>query len=351
MKEYTNVFMVGYINIIGGVESFLFYLAKKYKDRDITIIYDKADANQVDRIRKYARIYKWRDGEKIKCKRAFFQYGTNHIEDIDAEDYIYVVHADYKRQKIKYKPHPKITRHFAVSNVAKNSFLEAFGIECELMYNPMDITPEHHVLRLISATRLTPEKGGDRMNKLAAMMKRYRIPYKWDVYTYSVVDTGYFDKCSPRLDITELMPQYDYLVQLSDTEAYCYSVREALALGVPCLVTDIPTFREVGVEEGKTGYLLPLDMKISEDHLRKIAKGLPEFKHIDVKDEWSKVLGRNKSTYTEAANSMITTEILKPYFDVMLNRNMYRKERVEMPYIRAVDLEEKGVLKIVEVEE
>ena len=43
----------------------------------------------------------------------------------------------------------------------------------------------------------------------------------------------------------------DYLVQLSDTEAWSYSVLESLCLGTPVIVTPIPCFIEMGIENGK----------------------------------------------------------------------------------------------------
>ena len=53
--KYANVFYVPHFNIIGGIETYCYELAKKYKDKDITFIYsDKtSDINQLNRIRKF----------------------------------------------------------------------------------------------------------------------------------------------------------------------------------------------------------------------------------------------------------------------------------------------------------
>ena len=71
MEEYANIYYLGYIAKIGGIETFLYQLAKKYQDYDLTIIYKQADKEQLARLKKYVRCVKY-NGQKIKCKKAFF---------------------------------------------------------------------------------------------------------------------------------------------------------------------------------------------------------------------------------------------------------------------------------------
>ena len=63
----------------------------------------------------------------------------------------------------------------------------------------------------------------------------------------------------PRLDIVQLMPHFDAVVQLSDNEGYCLTAVEALSQGVPIIGTDVPVFKEIGINE-TNGILMPLDM-------------------------------------------------------------------------------------------
>lgn len=42
-----NVFYFENINSIGGVETFFYYLIKKYENKDITILYQSGDINQL----------------------------------------------------------------------------------------------------------------------------------------------------------------------------------------------------------------------------------------------------------------------------------------------------------------
>lgn len=323
---YTNAFFIQHINIIGGVESFLYYLSKKYKNKDITIFYGTGDKKQIRRLQKYVRVIRHRKGDKIKCRRAYFQYGHYSIEDVEADEYIYIIHADYKTQGLQYVPHPKITRYFAVSETAQKGFKEAFDIDSEVVYNPLLLDTPKRILHLVSATRLTPEKGYDRMVTLANYFKRLDIPYKWDVYTYNDVNGTLFNKKNPTLNIIDAIADADYLVQLSDSEAYCYSVREALVVGTPCIVTDLPTFKEAGLENGKTGWLLPLDMKLDDETILSIYNDIPKLSYTDVKDNWGAILGRSKSTYVEELKNTVNLKAIQSFYDVEQERIVSRGE-------------------------
>lgn len=157
MIELENVF---YHNIasIGGIESFLYYFSKKYEEYDITIIYKYADTKQLERLKKYVRCIKYKPEEKIKCKKVFFNYNLDIIDNIEAEEYYQILHGDYKKVGIPYNINKKITKYLAVSQVARDGFTNATGIPAEIIYNPICIKKPEKLLRLISATRLTEEK-------------------------------------------------------------------------------------------------------------------------------------------------------------------------------------------------
>ena len=235
--EYNNVFYFKNINSIGGVESFFYYLAKKYQDFDITIMYENADEKQLNRLKQFVRVKKY-NGEKIKCKKIFVNYySTGILDNTEAQEYIFMIHADYKRQgNLIFIQHPKINRYIAVSNEAAKSFFEVTGIEPEVFYNPIEIEKPKKVLNLISATRLTPEKGRERMILLGKKLNEAKIPYLWTIFTNDSrrIDNPNMIFVEPRFDITNFIANADYLVQLSDCETYCYSVVESLMLRYSC---------------------------------------------------------------------------------------------------------------------
>ena len=51
----------------------------------------------------------------------------------------------------------------------------------------------------------------------------------------------------PELDIRDYIADADYLIQLSDTESYAYSIVEAACLGTPIIATKMPVLDEMNI--------------------------------------------------------------------------------------------------------
>ena len=49
MNKHTNVFYIKHLAKIGGVETFIYEIARKY-NWDVVLYYDRASQNQIDRI-------------------------------------------------------------------------------------------------------------------------------------------------------------------------------------------------------------------------------------------------------------------------------------------------------------
>ena len=262
MTEYNNVFYFSNINSIGGVETFFHYLAKKYQDYDIAVFYKTGDLQQIKRLQKYCFCKQYK-GEKIKCKKAFFNYSKDIIDNIQADEYIEIIHRDVKALG-EWKIHPKITKFIGVSKLCCDSFKEVTGKDCELIYNPIILEKPKKVLKLISATRLTKEKGKDRIK--------------------------------------------NFLIQLSDDESYCYSVVEALSVNTPVIVTDCPVFKELGIENGKNGWICDFDM--SNVDAEKIYNTKLNFKYEPPQDTWGEELFKGKKEYKHSKdyNTVQATE-------------------------------------------
>ena len=160
-----NMFYFHNINSIGGVESFLYYLSRKYCNKDICVYYQTGDEAQIDRLRNFVRVEKW-NGKIIECEKAFFNYNPDIIDYVKAKEYIGVIHADFIALNQKPYLNHKITRYIGVSKQACDTFTKLTGLKCELSYNPIVLDEPRRVLNLISATRLTYEKGKSRIIKL-----------------------------------------------------------------------------------------------------------------------------------------------------------------------------------------
>ena len=296
--KLKNVFYHHTLLPIGGIETFMYEMAKSYsKSYDITVMYKKADERQLERLSRYVRCVKY-TGQNFKCERLFTTYDISVIDTCEADYIAQVIHANYKAIKLKPNTHPRINEYIAVSETVADAYKELSGIECKVIYNPLMPDKPKRVLHLISATRLTKEKGRARMEILADKFTEAGIPFTWLVFTNSTegFNNPNMIMLPPRLDLTDYIADADYLVQLSDTEGYCYSVNEALNLGTSVIVTDLETFKEEGVTKDN-GFLLPLDMENID--VKAIYNARMKFEYSPREDSWSEMLAKGKSDYTK----------------------------------------------------
>ena len=331
-----NVFYFKNINSIGGCESFFYYLAKKY---EFTMYYKEGNPEQIKRLARLVKVRKYK--EPIKCDKFFCNYGFD-IE-VEANEYYHIVHCDYKKvwfSPIQYKGF----NYIGVSKLACDSFKELTGKDIELSYNPIvldvpcEMKKREGKLKLISATRLTREKGLNRMQRLAYMLDKAKIDYEWTIFTNrkrEAVGKNVIYK-EPKLDIIDEIKKADFLVQLSDCEAYCYSVVEALSCGTPVIVTDLPVFKELGINDSNA---IICDMNMSNFTIDKIKKEF-NFKYEAPKDNWSKWIS-SKKEYDP--NKKVKVKVLRRYTDLVLGsltKGFYEMTQERASYLEAKDLVE-----------
>lgn len=315
-----NVFYFHYLNVIGGVENMFYELAKKYKNWDITIYYGSGNLEQINRLKKFVKVKKYNVKEKIECEKIFFNYQAPIIDKVQAKEYYMIIHADYKAQGIQPPKVPSYVKYIGVSQAVCDSFTEITGKPCQLCYNPITIDPPKRVLRLASATRLTKEKGYNRMVTLAKALDEAEIPYTWYVYTNSkkTIPSPNVKYMPPTLDINTQLAQADYVVQLSDSESYCYTMIEALMLGVPVIVTPWNCLQELKVTE-EYGFILPFDMQ--NIPVQEIYNKHFDFHYNPPTDCWNTILSPGPSVYQEELNTLYKVEALKIYSEKNITDN------------------------------
>lgn len=340
-----NIFYFYRINAIGGIETFFYNIAKKYQDWDITIYYQVGDDKQIERLKKYVRVKKY-NGEKIICDKAFFNFNLDIIDNVEAKEYIQIAHGDYKAMGITPNTHPKITKYLGVSKQVCDTYKEVTGYDTELIYNPIELDKPKKVLNLISATRLTAEKGKDRMIKLSKELDKNNIPYLWLIFTDDdkEIKNDNIVYMKPRLDITNYIANADYLVQLSDNEGYCYSVVESLSVGTPVIVTECPVFKEIGVNKDN-GFILDFDM--NNIPIKEIYESNLKFTYKSKEDTWGKYLAKGESQYKKDLKTKVKVKCIAPYTDKQLNEDININDVYEVNKIRAEELEENNVAKII----
>lgn len=339
----NNVFYFKRLSHIGGCESWFYYLSKLYKN--ITIYYREAHPEQVKRLAMNVEIKKYNDGDIIECDNFFCCYDPDIINNVKAKEYISVIHCDYKNVWFSPIINPKFTKYIAVSKVAGESFKELTGIDYELIYNPIaiDIPKVEKYndgkLHLISATRLTREKGLERMKKLAQLLDKNNIPYEWEIYTNKVrqiIGNNVVYK-EPKFNILEEVAKADYLVQLSDCEAYCYSIVESLCVGTPIIATNLPILEELGVKDQKDGYILNFDM--NNIPLPQILEKSLKVAYKPPKSNWNKYLDNN-STYN--CNDLTEVRFKRGLWLIEENERVNKGQIKKLKKYRASELECKG---------
>lgn len=304
---YKNVFFFHTINSIGGVETFFYELAKKYHKRyDISVFYVKGDKEQIKRLKRYVKVYRF-DNQEIECENAFFNYNLEPmISHVHAKRYYEIVHADFQLQK-NITPHldDRINTYIAVSNRVKDSFFAITGVECEVCANPLTYEKTPDPLFIVSAQRMTSEKGGNRIAELVQRLDQSGIQYYWMIFT----DTNKNIKSPnvvympPRLEIRPYIQACDLFVAVSDSEGRCYSVGEKLASGSgKLLITPCPSFSEQGCND-ENSIMLEFDMSNLDEVIDRVKamyednKPKKTFKPIKVADDWEKFLAEGKPDY------------------------------------------------------
>lgn len=336
--KFKNIFWFPHINDIGGVETMFWNLARKYgKDFDITIMYVDGAEAQIDRLRKYTKVVRY-FGQKIRCEKLFCNFDCSIMDTTEADEYNVILHSDYHARQIDVPRHHKIDRYIAVSEQVRRTAEENCGIKAEVCYNPLIVDKPKKVLHLISATRLTIEKGKDRMKRLADILDKNGIPFVWTVYTNDLVkiDNPHIAYMAPELSIYDYIADADYLVQLSDTEGYSYTILEALSLGTPIITTPCPVYKEMGLNKTNS-FVLPFDFTEKDVPVKAIYKGLKHgFPYEAHADRWAELLATGESDYERWMQQMVDIYITREYIDLTLdNRHIKVGEKLTVKRERA----------------
>lgn len=334
-----NVFYFKKISSIGGVESTFYYLSKLYKN--MVVYYKEADPEQIERLAKNIEVHKYT--KPIECDRFFCNY--NYDIEVKAKEYYHIIHCDYK--KVTFKPfvYPGF-KYIGVSKLVCDSFYELTGIKAELIYNPIVIEKpiaekkKDGKIHIVIASRLTSEKGGERIIKLAKASKDIVIDLYSNKTLFPIMPN--IRQHDTKLDLTYEMACADYVAQLSSHEAFGLSVAESLSLGTPVIVTDIPAFKEIGCKHGKNAIICDLDMKNIDIDL--IKKGLPKFTYKPPKSNWNKYLD-NECDYNP--KELIWVRTKKRIWDTETNIHYPANKNIKLSRERASYMEALGYVEVI----
>lgn len=328
---------------IGGIETFIYNFCMNMREYyDITVLYEKMDRKQLERLEPFVRVLKNR-GQSITCDTLI----VNRISDMPPSNvsYKHSVQMVHTCAMGIYKIPRYCDKMVFVSEAAAKSFGETDYQVIHNMTQPKKITK---ALLLVSATRLTWEKGQNRMIALADELTNAGIPFVWIYFTYTKLptDNPNFIHMKPSLDISQYIKAADYLVQLSDHEAFCYSLVEAMEMGTPVITTPLTVLPEIGVKDGENGYVIPFDIRNSGYDYKKFIeaplKGTFEYKYDNetLIKEWREVIGDMvpRHDYEPPKIKKISVRVKQRYHDVALGRILERGETLSMEEGRAHEL-------------
>lgn len=184
---------------------------------------------QINRISRNCKIEKYDNTKDYECDICICATSWGgYPENIKStkNEYWQMIHANYQEMAKKnytYRKWEKTTKHICVSKKVKEIFDSMYNENSIVLYNLLDDIKTTK-LNLISATRLSSEKGYNRMLKMIEMLKNQKIDFEWKIFTdlrlYQVRKVDYKEvKYLPTtFEIFEHIRNADYGVQLSDTE-------------------------------------------------------------------------------------------------------------------------------------
>lgn len=323
---------------IGGTEMAILRLVKKLKGYEFYIGYtdDTSDKVLLNRYKRYAKVVKIDENFKEEIDTLVLCSPYKSVLDIlrkikSKKTVLWFHHFGGRETSIFNEEllYSSVDEIVAVSETCKKIMLEQdYGEKIKdrvkVIYNIIDaeriITKsnekieidKNHELILVSACRVCYEKGFERQLKLAKLIKKHNIDFKWYIiggnYYKEIEDEikNKYDELKDNFEFVgflenpyNIIKQCDYLVLLSDNETWGLVITEAKILGVPCIVTDFKVAFEQ-ISDNETGIILSRDDTDSyEEKIDKIINNKKKYKdnlndfkwsNEDILKKWNEVL-------------------------------------------------------------
>ncbi|MBO4592110.1 MAG: glycosyltransferase, partial [Eubacterium sp.] len=339
------------IKEFGGIETFIYSFCRQMsKYYDITVVYDSISPQQMGRLMEICPVVKNDPSNMINCDTLIINSILDKTpKNIICKKSIQMVHC-IKQQNWKI---PQTRDHIVnVSQASKDSF----GQEAEngiVIHNLTTPGKMAKTLLLVSALRVGADdkQGNDeRCVKFAKLLDKADINYVWLYFGDKPMknEPKNMIYCGMRLDLKPFIAKADYLVQLSGSEAFSYSLLEALELQTPVIVTPLEQNKDMRIVDGENAYIVPFEVEGFD--VKKILK-VPEFtyKHDNatIIKQWRKLLGDSKPKGNYNPKQEVEIEVIREYRDLMLNELLPVKTRRTMKFARALELVDKGLVRMV----
>ena len=336
------VMFIEYANKVGGITTFIYNWCQHMRQYyDILVLYGDLDKEQVERLERIVKVKKNNESEPIVCDTIILNRLTDKIpSNVTYKKSIQMCHACIQ---INYRIPGDRDYTINVSEAAKKSW----GDESKngIVIHNLSYVESKKALMLVSATRVATTDKGDndgRMRQLAEMLYNSGIPYIWLNFADKKLKNmpEGFVNMPATLNIQSYIEKADYLVQLSDAEAYSMSILEALTLNTAVIATPFPSLFEEGFIDGKNGYMVPYNMNFDVKKLLKVPQFEFEYDNEAIISQWRKIIGAKKKKkpietvkYVQRDDPYIICT--KKYYDTELERYVRPGDRLDVSIERA----------------
>lgn len=328
------------INLFGGIETFMLNFCENMAPYyDITVVYNECEMGMLKRLSEKVRCEKMGTFVHMRCDTLLMMSILDDIpRNIEYKRSIQVQHACKMGFPMKHDRNEIIPVSKAVA--------DSWNLPHTPIKNMVAEPKPRDLLFLVSATRLdTSEKGEKRMLQLATKLNEKGIPFLWLYFSNRDVAGAPKNmiRMQPTSNVIDYIAKATYLVQLSDHEAFCYSIVEALTMGVPVITTPISVLPEIGVQDGQNAHVVPYNMDFDVEILLDVPKFEYDYDNKPIIEAWRKELGNTtpKKDYTPS-DAERYVEVTVTYKDVFLDKVCQVGEIVRMPKFRAVIVQSKG---------
>ena len=334
---------INHLSIIGGIETFIYHFIRLMKDHDITLVVGNCPKNQLRRYEEYINVIDYSTRDRYVCDTLIVLRILDRIpNNFEYKQSIQMVHACRTNPQWHIKQNTEYIVN--VSQIGKDSFGEE-STDGIVIHNPI-YTRDERALILVSATRIpAPDKGDNekRMRRLADMLNEAKIPFVWFNFSEGQIPNPPKGMVNMGLemDIQPYIRSADYLVQLSDSECWSYSILEALTQGTAVIVTPFPSGEEMGIKDGENGYIVPYDMNFDVSKLLNIPQFNYEYDNKQIKRQWEKIFKQKQKK-----RSKWEVQVIQKYHDVLLDKTMEVGEIVSMPVERSKKIIDLGYVKL-----
>ena len=349
-NEHLDIILyTSYLHCIGGIETFILNfidmfdtLGHKSSRDSIGIICPQLDIAMKTRLEPRVKILA--AGYPVSCDTLIMIRQKDVIPRyVDFQKSIRMCHS------CKSSPSDTILSDCDMLVHVSEASKQSYQSKGEVIHNPLLKDP-NKALIFVSATRIPARDKGenaDRMLKLAQKLEAEKLPFLWFNFSDAPL------KNAPRnlinvgkmQDLQQYIAKADYLVQLSDHEGFGYSVLEALVSGTAVLCTEFETVHELGIEDGKNGYIVPFDLDFDLRKLWNVPKFEYFYNNVEIYNQWEKLI---KTKTPERRKETVRVKVVVRYKDLALNEWLVPGTIERFTKERAEYLQDKGYVKIME---